>query len=108
MDQPTNDQDKTAQLLKAMTQVRIENAVRQMCANDMLADMAHRMTLNGMTITRRARLDALDRAGPSIGSAWVAARARIRPNFNMLAAIGYAVDEMMALPADALEPHTVH
>jgi hypothetical protein len=59
MDQPTNDQDKTAQLLKAMTQVRIENAVRQMCASDMLGQIAVDRNERGVTMAAVRKVDLL-------------------------------------------------
>jgi hypothetical protein len=102
-------QDKTAQLLRAMTTVQIENAVRRAVMHATLQDMSDMRNRLGVTILSN-HIVALESgvAWRSMGSAAWPNSFRMRPNVNMLAAIGYAVDEMMATPADALEPHTVH
>ena len=102
-------QDKTAQLLKAMTTVQIENAVRQTVARYGMVDLAKHMTAVGMTVTKLARIECRETTfARALGNAIVPNNFRMRPNTNMLAAIGCAVDEMVHTPADALEPHTVH
>lgn len=102
-------QDKTQELLRAMTQVSIENAIRQRVALHARQDIAANRNARGAGLMSVVNFGLYSTpSGQALGAAWIAINSRMRPNTNMLAAIGYAVDEMMATPPDALEPHTVH
>lgn len=92
--------DKTQELLRAMTRVRIENAIRQRVMVDCLNDITAIRNARGMTPHRVRKVLCLDDVSPrALGNGLMPAQywARIRPNFNMLATIGYAVDETIAM-----------
>lgn len=64
------------------------------CLNDITAIRNER----GMTPHRVRKVLCLDDVSHrALGARWIDEQKRIRPNFNMLAAIGYAVDETVAM-----------
>lgn len=90
-------QDKTRQLLQAMTTVQIENAVRQAVATGHMHEIAASWNAAGRTINQGIARGCLETGSQqAFGNAWYANNFRMRPNMNMLAAIGYAVNDMMS------------